>query len=174
MHATGNTKSQWIRFFLFQSHYQQFNPTLCKPIPLFLVYIYHPTITLLVYTPSTTTKHHSNQLHLHHLLFLDFVFPLNLLGVVCTLNLTSEHESQWEMARVGFSVVEQYWVNWCPINPMNSTQFHLKNENGLKISRAKLSGIPSPQVQWCQEQYFWIYSNWLYQTRFNDLAILVM
>jgi len=46
----GNTKSQWIRLFLFQSHYWQFNPTLCKPIPLFLVYIYHPTITLLVYT----------------------------------------------------------------------------------------------------------------------------
>ena len=36
--------------FLFQSHYQNFNPTLCQPIPLFLVYIYYPTITLLVYT----------------------------------------------------------------------------------------------------------------------------
>ena len=38
--------------FLFQSHYQNFNPTLCQPIPLFLVYIYYPTITLLVYTQN--------------------------------------------------------------------------------------------------------------------------
>ena len=35
----------------FQSHYQHFNCTLCEPISLFLVYHYHPTITLLVYTP---------------------------------------------------------------------------------------------------------------------------
>ena len=37
-------------FFLFQSHYQNFDLTLCQPIPLFIVYIYDPTITLLVYT----------------------------------------------------------------------------------------------------------------------------
>ena len=37
-------------FFLFQSHYKNFDPTLCQPIPLFIVYIYDPIITLLVYT----------------------------------------------------------------------------------------------------------------------------
>ena len=42
-------------FFLFQSHYQNFDPTLCQPIPLFIVYIYNPTITLLVYTPGFTS-----------------------------------------------------------------------------------------------------------------------
>ena len=48
--------------FLCQSHYQKFNPTLCQPIPLFLVYIYYPTITLLVYThwqvPQPAAKTH--------------------------------------------------------------------------------------------------------------------
>ena len=44
-----------ISLFLFQSHYQNFNPTLCQPISLFLVYIYYPTITLLVYTPEKHT-----------------------------------------------------------------------------------------------------------------------
>ena len=80
-----------------------------------------------------------------------------------------KHDAQWEMTKVGFSPVEWYWVNWCPINPINSTQLHPKNENGSKISRAKLSGILSPQVQWCQEHYLWIYSNQLYQARFNGL-----
>ena len=45
-----------MSLFLFQSHYQNFNPTLCQPIPLFLVYIYYPTITLLVYTPISSTS----------------------------------------------------------------------------------------------------------------------
>jgi len=79
------------------------------------------------------------------------------------MTLMTIDDSQWEMSQVGFSAIEWYWVNWCSIKPMDSTQFHLKNENGLKISRAKLSGIPSPRVQWCQEHYFWIYSIWLYQ-----------
>ena len=61
----GNTKSQWIPLFLFQSHYQQFNPTLCKPIPLFLVYIYHPMITLLVYTGRESSDRHGLQVGVH-------------------------------------------------------------------------------------------------------------
>ena len=44
----------------FKSHYHHFNPTLCASIPLFRVYIYYPTTTLLVYTPNFQS---SNPLH---------------------------------------------------------------------------------------------------------------
>ena len=58
-------------------------------------------------------------------------------------------------------------MKWFPIISINHTQFHLKNENGSKICRARLSGILSPWVQWCQADYFWRHSIWLYQTRFH-------
>jgi len=74
--------------------------------------------------------------------------------------------SQWEMTWVGSSPIERYRVNWCPINPIDSARFCPKNENGSKISRAKLSGFLSPRVQWCQVWYFRTYSIWLYQARF--------
>jgi len=44
-----------------ESHFFCSNPTLCEPTPLFLVYIYHPTITLLVYTRYSCINFFSSQ-----------------------------------------------------------------------------------------------------------------
>jgi len=94
--------------------------------------------------------------------------PLTILKCKCfhIWKCMLDPEPQWKITWVGSSTIGWYQVKWFPINSIDCAWFHLKNENGSKICRARLSRIPSPRVQWCQAHYFRKHSIWLYQTRF--------